>query len=87
MLSTKEFEEIYSEVELKFDSYYKYMFNFTGTAPDGTVIRSGFGGSSDEIYKFDLDAGEVRKVGHIEDCWHLVNATLKGKAIFDYYDF
>lgn len=44
----------YGNVKLKFDSYYKYTFTYTGLTDEGLTINVELGGDPDEIYKADL---------------------------------
>jgi hypothetical protein len=86
-VTNEEFTAKYGEVELKFCSYYKYQFFFTGTAPDGTSITACYGGSSDEIYRYGISHDSVHKVGRVEDHWMNVGATKDEKIIFEYNDY
>ena len=43
-MTIEELIEKYGDVELKFDSYYKYKFTFSGKAPDGKIISWSYGG-------------------------------------------
>ncbi len=61
-LTHKEFNELYGDVEVEFTSYYKYSFSFRGKTPDGNTVVVSIGGSSDDIYKLDVEAGEKVKV-------------------------
>ena len=39
-----------------FQTYYKYVFTYFGIANDGTELRVNFGGISDDIYKYEVNA-------------------------------
>lgn len=54
-LNEKEFLELYGEAKVVFTSYYKYSFSFRGEF-NGKSIYVSVGGSSDDIYRFDVDA-------------------------------
>lgn len=54
-LNLDEMLEKYGNTLVKFDSYYKYAFYFKGTALDGTIVSCVFGGSSEDIYRFEVD--------------------------------
>jgi hypothetical protein len=51
----------YGLVKVKFTTYYKYMFTFKGQI-DGLEVIVYVGGSSDDIYKFDVDADQEYEV-------------------------
>ncbi len=56
-MSRDEFIEKYGDVEVFFNSYYKYTFTYKGTLPDGKVITVGYGGDSSEIYRYSVAVG------------------------------
>lgn len=47
--------EMYGTVPLKFMSYYKYSFSFSGVAADGAKIYASIGGNADDIYRLEVD--------------------------------
>ena len=57
-----EFIDKYGSVEVKFFSYYKYVFTYTGTLPDGSKISVDVGGNSDDIYKMSVSSNGVETV-------------------------
>ena len=64
-LNEKEFLELYGEAKVVFTSYYKYSFSFRGEF-NGKSIYVSVGGSADDIYRFDVDAGKeyaVKELG------------------------
>ena len=83
-MTKEEILEKYGDVELKFDSYYKYTFTYCGTACDGVKIIANSGGCSDEIYRASYSDRETLKsleaeyvilkyengnqIGEINDC-------------------
>jgi len=84
-MTDDEFNDTYRDVELVFDSYYKYDFTFKGTAPDGAKIVATFGGNPDDIYHYDISHNSKKKLGTV-DQWMSIGATLNGSKIYDYYD-
>jgi hypothetical protein len=50
-----EFYKKYGDVKLKFISYYKYSFTFGGRASDNKFVLVTVGGSSDDIYRLEVD--------------------------------
>jgi len=55
-MTRKEFYEKYGDVKVKFSSYYKYTFTYTGTLPDGGRISVDYGANADDIYRFEVGA-------------------------------
>ena len=56
---------MYGEAKVVFTSYYKYSFSFRGEF-NGKSIYVSMGGSADDIYRFDVDAGKeyaVKQLG------------------------
>ena len=60
-MNRKEFYDKYGDVKVKFSSYWKYTFVFTGEV-DGTLISVRVGGDSNGIYRFEVDANSVETV-------------------------
>lgn len=86
MLTAQEATEKYGDIPLKFSRYYKYVFSFFGERGD-IHIHADFGGSSDDIYRYEIDADAPKYLADIEANWHSVNITDAGDKVFDYYDF
>jgi hypothetical protein len=85
-MTRDEFNERYKDVELKFSSYWKYSFTFTGYGPDGEKIECEWGKCSDDIYRFSVTPDETIKVEHW-DAWHSVSVrNSSGVEIFSYWD-
>jgi len=53
-LTKEQVEELYGEVPLLFDSYYKYSFTYVGEADDGIEIVMSYGGQSDDVYRYTV---------------------------------
>ena len=54
-LTEDEFLKKYGDTTVKFSYYYKFIFEFIGVSKDGEMIRVTVGGSSDDIYRFDVN--------------------------------
>ena len=65
-MTKDEFYEKYGQVKVKFSSYYKYTFTFEGTLNDGGRIVIDVGGSSGEIYRFEVCAGLEETISSLE---------------------
>jgi hypothetical protein len=55
-MTAEEFLQKYGGVKVKFSSYYKYTFMYTGELPDGGRISVGYGGNADDIYRHGVGA-------------------------------
>ena len=61
-VSYEQFIEKFGQAKVKFLSYYKYSFTFSGQTEEGNKIHVTVGGSSDNIYKFVVDVNEFYTV-------------------------
>jgi hypothetical protein len=52
--------EKYGDLPLRFSSYYKYSFTFSGIAPDGAKISADVGGDASDIYRLDVTPNTTR---------------------------
>lgn len=84
-LTRQEFLEKYGDVEVTFFSYYKYTFTFTGETPDGHEISVGYGGHSDDIYRYEVFSGETGTVSSIDP--YQGSVYKDGTLIDEFYDF
>lgn len=71
-ISYKEFVELYGDVELEFDYYYKYMFVFKGETEDGHKVSVSVGGCADDIYKMEVHTGQEYMVKDLEGTYGTV---------------
>ena len=76
---------LYGDVPLKFSSYYKYTFTYTGTAPDGALIVLNVGGAAENIYRYSVTPDSTARLN--EECGYSAQITKDGAPIFDFYDF
>ena len=79
-MTREEFIEKYGNVMVTFSSYYKFTFNFVGTAEDGTPVSVSMGGDADEIYRETVVAGDEISVAVLEPF-----AGTAGEDSFDDY--
>ena len=56
-LTSTEVYSRFADVELYFDSYYKYVFTFKGTSADGYTVVADYGGGSSDIYRYEVAVG------------------------------
>jgi len=59
-ITDDEVKNLFKDVHLTFEHYYKYMFTFIGytTYYDKYKIVAKYGGTQDDIYKFEVDIHE-----------------------------
>lgn len=67
-MTKQEFMNKYGDVEVKFSSYYKYTFTFTGEF-DGGVVIVDVGGDSSDIYRMEVCSGLSESVGGLDPCY------------------
>lgn len=58
-MTREEFIAKYGDVKVKFVSYYKYTFTYSGTCVNGFGITVDVGGDSGDIYRLDVGIEEV----------------------------
>lgn len=85
-MTREEFYEKYGDVKVKFSSYYKYTFTYTGNLPDGGRISVNWGGNSDDIYRFDVDADSEETISILYPYAGTVYDK-DGKVIDEFYDY
>jgi hypothetical protein len=83
-MTRKEFIEKYGDVDVKFNSYYKYTFTYEGEIDDIQIFVD-YGGNADEIYRLDVDCESIEKVKDIDPYAGI--AVKDGKTIFKFYDY
>lgn len=71
----------YGDVPLKFSSYYKYSFRFSGVAEDGAAISISVGGDSDDIYKFEVNSETVLKLK--DEDYRYASIDKDGKEVWE----
>ena len=82
ILSYEELLSQYGDIELKFSSYFKYSFTFTGQIGD-IRIEATIGGSSDDIYRLDIDADQIMTIRMLDA--RMVSIYKGGQLIAEYY--
>lgn len=61
-MTRQEFYDKYGNVEVKFSSYYKYVFTYEAVLPDGKRISVGYGGNHDDIYRHGVSVTTADKI-------------------------
>jgi hypothetical protein len=85
-MTRKEFYEKYGDVKVKFSSYYKYTFTYTGNLPDGGRISVDYGANADDIYRFEVGANYEETISLLEP--YAGTAYDKdGKQVDEFYDY
>lgn len=85
-MTEEEFIEKYGDVKVKFSSYWKYTFNYTGSLPDGCKISVGYGGNADDIYRYEVVPDHEETVSSIYPYFGRVRDK-DGKVIDEFYDY
>jgi len=83
-MTLEQVNEKFKDTKIKFNSYYKYTFYFSGVTEDGYQVLCSFGGDSDDIYRFDVDTNELSFSNTNE--WNSVTIKdSKGETVFNEY--
>ena len=85
-MTRAEFMEKYRDAKVKFSSYYKYTFTFTGSLPGGDRIVVEVGGDSDDIYKMEVVPDYEETVASLEPIGGAVYST-NGTVVDSFYDY
>lgn len=78
-MTKQEFMNKYGDVDVKFSSYYKYTFTFTGEF-DGGVVLVEVGGGSSDIYRMEVCSGLSESVGGLDP---YSGSFVKGGVVVD----
>lgn len=84
-MTKEEFIEKYGNVEVKFSSYYKYVFTYEAILPDSKVISVGYGGGGEDIYRHEVESGKKVTIGLL--CPHMGSVCENGKDIESFYEY
>lgn len=85
-MTAAEFISKYGNVTVKFSSYYKYTFTYTGKLPDGSEISIDYGGNSDQIYRQDVVPDKEYTVSEIMPYAGRVDGP-DGSEVDSFYDY
>ena len=84
-MSKTEILNKYKDVQMVFSSYFKYSFSFTGVTKEGYKVYAEIGGNSEDIYRIEVGAGDVKTLLDLDP--YYVNITNSDKVtIAMYYD-
>ena len=90
-LTEEEFIDKYSEVDVTFDSYYKYAFTYVGytePGPDGLQIEVSYGADASQIYRFELKTGHTVELGKTAMSFYRGETkTMSGEIVDEFYEF
>ena len=84
-MTKQEFLDKYGNVLVRFSTYYKYSFTFAGETDNLTVTVS-YGGSSDDIYRYDVSADVFLTVRDIDPNYGAVYDSEKN-LIDTFYEY
>ena len=80
-MTLEQVKEKYGNVKLKFSDYYKYSFNFTGTAPDGEHVYASIGGGTCDLYRCEVRADEEETIATLSPNYLAI--VKDGETIFE----
>ena len=84
-ITRAEFYAKYGGVQVRFNSYYKFSFNYEGVLPDGKRVSVKYGGDSDEIYRHEVSANSVETISGLQP---YSGAVYEGSREVEYfYDY
>jgi len=84
-ITSEEFLEKYGNVKVAFQSYYKYIFTFTGTTQEGYDISVSAGGSEESIYIFAVESDSHYQIRDLSPYCGEVKDR-EGRTIEDFFD-
>jgi hypothetical protein len=84
-MTRQEFYDKYGSVKVKFSSYYKYIFTYEATLPDGKCLTCRYGGNGDDIYRHDVSANNEEAVISLQP--HEGAVYQDGKEVEGFYDY
>lgn len=81
MMTAEQVNEKFKDVKVTFDSYYKFTFTFKGQSEDGFTLACLYGGSSDDIYRYDVNTDPV-SFGECDQWSHVVVKDKDSNKVF-----
>ncbi len=84
-MNLEQITEKYGNVKLKFNSYYKYTFNFIGKTEDGEEVYVSTGGDADDIYRLDVSQDKEETIGTL--CPNYIRISKNGENISKWNDW
>ena len=84
-MTRQEFYTKYGDVPVKFCSYYKYTFTYTGTLPDGRILKVQYGGDSSDIYRHEVFVEREETVFNLAPyAGEVYEGTTEIESFYDY---
>ena len=80
-MTAEQVNEKFKDVKVTFDSYYKFTFTFKGQSEDGFTLACLYGGSSDDIYRYDVNTNPV-SFGECDQWSHVVVKDKDSNKVF-----
>jgi hypothetical protein len=80
-MTVEQVNEKFKDVKVTFDSYYKFTFTFKGQSEDGYTLACLYGGSSDDIYRYDVNTDPV-SFGECDQWSHVVVKDKDSNKVF-----
>lgn len=86
-MTIEQVNEKFKDSKVTFESYYKYTFTFVGVSEDGYRLTCHYGGSSDDIYRYDV-GNDFIPFNSTEDWTSIIIKNSKGEEVFnEYFDW
>lgn len=86
MMTKAEFLQMYGDIEVSFESYYKYSFTFRGVTSEGHVVVVSVGDSADDIYRLEVGT-EKKSVKSLDPSSGQVYISGNPDPIHSFYDY
>lgn len=84
-MTRQEFYDKYSDVKVKFLSYYKYNFTYVANLPNGNRLTCRYGGNTDDIYKHEVQVNNEETIYCLQP--HEGSVFQNGEEIESFYDY
>lgn len=84
-MTKEEFMAKYGDIEVKFSSYYKFSFVFSGVLDNGNKISVEVGGNSDDIYRLEVVANLPETIASLNP--NSGTVWYDGEIVESFYDY
>ena len=84
--TSEEIIKKFGDIELSFNSYYKYSFTYS-YKNENIEIYGSFGGCSDDIYRYDCSSDKKVKVSDYSNELHSLTIKENDEVVFEYDDY
>ena len=85
MMTLEQVNNKFKDAKVKFNSYYKYTFNFVGETEDGFKLICGAGGDASDIYRFSVDNTTEMSFRNADEWSRVTIKDSNGEIVFNEY--